>query len=126
MSKIITAINVMVSNPTLLTDVHLGFHRGEVFFKYSEKHCWSITKIDNGDEYSLSYYPGSPDPETLADLPNIAVGLSDQQKVSYNTRELATREARDSFGELFSLVNEKAYGLDKVLEEIISSDELRF
>lgn len=123
MSKVIKAINVMVSNPSLISDVYKGMHFSEIFFKYDRKHCWSILK--NAESvYYLSYFPSAPDLSRLSDISDEEWEIHGPQAVTYNTKDLATKEAIESFSELFSLVNEKVFGMDNILSEIIASDEV--
>ena len=121
MSKIVTAINVMVSNPDRITDVVKGRHETECFFKYENKHHWSILET-NDKHFFLSYYPDQPNLRDLANIPDEEWEEFAPRAVTYNTKVLAVKEAVDSFRELFLIVNEKNYGMDDVLNEIISGD----
>lgn len=121
MSKIIEAVNVMASNKDKFDMVLQGAHESEIFFRYAGKHKWSIIKNDSG-EYYLHYYPGNYNLEKMAAWPPEEWhGFSGM--VSYNSKDLGTKEARESLGELYTLVKEKVYGMDDVLEDIISSDD---
>lgn len=120
MSKIIEAINVMISNHENIDQVYQGTYASEVFFRYAKKHKWSILKSDSGDYY-LSYYSGRYDLEEMARWPDEAWHDFDDM-VSYNSKDLGTKEARDSLRELHTLVKEKVFGMDTVLDDIIKSD----
>lgn len=125
MSKIVTAVNAMISHNELITDVIRGSYEKEYFFRYSKKHHWSIYEGNVGGEknqYYLNYYPGNPDLTELAALPDQAWHDQGPKLVSYNTKDLATKEALDSFRELYSIVSEKAFGMDDILDEIIGND----
>ena len=39
--------------------------------------------------------------------------------VSYSSKEIGTREAFESLSELYHLLTEKLYGIDRVLDDII-------
>lgn len=120
MSKIIEAINVMVSNQDKIDAAIQGQYESEIFFRYQKKHKWSILKSENG-EYYLHYYPVKTSLEELASWPDEAwheFGAI----VSYNSKDLATKEAKESLRELYSIVTEKVFGMDEVLEDIIKSD----
>lgn len=120
MSKIVTAINVMVSNPDRIQKVIKGYNDTECFFVYDGKHSWSILK--NGHGYYMAYYPGSQDISSLAQIPDEHWEEANVHCVSYTSKVLGTKEALDSMAELYSIVNEKVYGMDDVLEDIINSD----
>jgi hypothetical protein len=121
MSKVVKAINVMISNTERITDVKQGTDPNEIFFVYDKKHKWSILRDDNEGEYALFYYPGDKSIDYLADLPQEA-WREFTDMVSYRSSELGTKEALDSMKELYTILSEKVYGMDEVLEDIISTD----
>ena len=64
----------------------------------------------------MHYYP---DETTIDEL----VTTSDWNSVNfvtYRTKDLKSREAYETFAELYLLLKEKLYGVDKVLDEIIA------
>jgi hypothetical protein len=116
MSKIVQAVNAMISNPQSVTSIIPGSEdRDELFFSYKNKHNWSIGSRD-GDLF-LWFYPGDQKIEHLAkragDWGAIPI-------VIYNASEIGTKEAKQSFSELYGLLKERLYGVDIVLNEIIS------
>lgn len=119
MSKIVVAVNVMIMNPDKITSVLHGANEDEVFFLYDKKHKWSLFK--NGDNIILSYYPGKNSLEFLASIP-AEEWESGIDMVMYNSKEIGTKEAKASFNELYTLLQNKKYGMDEILDEIISSD----
>ncbi|WP_444932875.1 hypothetical protein [Microbulbifer sp. JTAC008] len=120
MSKIVKAVNAMVSNQDLIGPVIRGSHGTELFFKYAGKHKWSIIKNMSGDFY-LHYYPGKFDLEEMAGWPD-EEWHDFSEMVSYNTNELGTKEAHASLSELYTAVQEKLFGMDQVLDDIIADD----
>jgi hypothetical protein len=121
MSKIIKAVNAMVSNSNLISMAINGTSDREIFFIYDGKHKWSIIKnIDN--EYVLIYYPGNDDLSYIAGIPDEYWEQSNVRTVRYSTSELGTKEAIESMAELFTIVSEKLYGMDDILDEIIKTD----
>lgn len=115
MSKIVQAVNAMISNKQLIKDVLLGDR--EVFFRYRNKYKWSIRQTEDG-EYILWHYPGGGDLEELAAY--IDDDWEGVPMVSYKTSEIGTKEAEASFAELYQIVKERAYGMDEILDDIIS------
>ncbi|RKG30069.1 hypothetical protein [Acinetobacter tianfuensis] len=116
MSKIIQAVNSMISNSKLITNV-LASTSKEYFFLYNQKYKWSMRKV-NLDEYSLWFYPGT---QSLDELVNTLDHEWEYvQMIHYSSKDLATKESLDSFKELFTILEEKVFGMDSVLDDIIS------
>lgn len=122
MSKIIKALNVMVSNPDLITSVISGELGNEIFFQYDNKHVWSIIKTNNND-YFLHYYPHNDNISSLASIPPEYWEHENITSIVYSTKELGSKEAYESFQELFNIVMGKLYNMDSVLDDIISSGD---
>ena len=115
MSKIVIAVNKMISNSEKITGV---IQKGnEMFFIYDEKYKWSIMFRDSDNNYSLYYYPGNVSIEALATTPSTE--WQDMNYVSYSTDVIRTKEAYNSFQELYQITKEKVLGIDKVLDDII-------
>lgn len=119
MSKIVIAVNVMLSNPKKISEVIETPIGAEIFFRYDRKHKWSIIESGNGS-HTLIYYPGPQALEYLAQLDPDEWG--NVKMVSYRAEDIGTREALSSFAELYSVVKEKLFGMDEVLDDIIDSD----
>jgi len=119
MSRIIRAVNAMVSHPERIVDVLAGVNGRELFFVYLG-HKWSVVEA-KPDEYVLHFYP--EDDISIAQL--AAKEGEDWEYVSmvtYLSKQLGGREALESMQELHTLVTEKVHGIDAVLDEIIASD----
>ncbi len=122
MSKIVTAINAMISNPHMINSVTKVPHSSECYFKYTDKHIWSI--IENSEnEYYLHYYPNIEDIdiEELANISGQNWGEYEIKYVTYSSTILGTKEAKESLDELNSIVNEKLFGMDNILDDIINN-----
>jgi hypothetical protein len=117
MSKVVQAVNTMISHPELMTKVIQG--ESEIFFLY-KTYKWSMRRNSDG-VYYLYYYPGTEQLEDLA-----AFDQHDWQDydpmVVYNTKDIATREAISSFAELYRVLKENLHGINKVFEDILSDD----
>lgn len=114
MSKIVQAVNAMITNIELVTDVRRG--RAEVFFRYKDKYTWSM-KRDGGDHF-LYFYPDAGIEELLArEAHGDWEGLD---MVVYKDVEIGTKEAKASFSELYTLLKEREFGVNAVLDDIIS------
>jgi hypothetical protein len=125
MSKIVKAVNVMVTNPSWISDVIVsGEDRREFYFLYKGQYKWSIIESVDRKSYYLHYYPGNQRLADLADMEEYE-WADFKELISYNTTELGGREAFQSFKELYDLVRERAYGMGEVLDEILK-DELPF
>lgn len=115
MSKIVSAVNAMIINSNKISNVLVG-QGGEYFFLYDGKYKWSMIKRD--DDTLLWFYPSKHSLETLAAYENH--DWDELPMVTYRTSEIGAREARESFNELYTLLKEKMYGIDEMLEEIIN------
>lgn len=115
MSKIISAINAMISRAEKISDV--TEYNQWYFFVYKDAYKWSI--YESNGKYYLNYYPQQCSIEKIVD----SFRLSDWGaivSVNYNTEDYKTKEALDSFQELYRIVQEKIYGVDIVLDNIIN------
>ena len=117
MSRIIQAVNAMISNADKISQVIYGYN-DELFFMYAGKYKWSIIK-GSKDIFYLHYYPGKQD---LEDLAAIKSWEGFREIVSYNSQDLGTKEAHDSLSELYNLIQEKLFKIDKVIDDIIKDD----
>ena len=113
MSKIVRAANAMIMNSGKIDSVIENSHREkDLYFLYDQKHKWSVWMDSDDGEYWLYYYPGG---ENINDIASGAPSVA----VSYSTKKMNDRESIQTFAELFRVIEEKYYGLDKVLNEII-------
>jgi hypothetical protein len=121
MSKIVSVINAMISNPGNISQARVGGH--EFFFCYKEKYRWSISHQKVNDSYSLYFYPGNRD---IDDLINICTGpeWESLEMVNYSTTEIGTVEAFQSFYELYNVVQEKVFGIDSAFDDILSDMDI--
>lgn len=120
MSKVVQAVNAMISNPTLITNVIPN--GAELFFLYKGKYKWSINKNNKG-EHHLFFYPGTEELEDLAST--MGEYWEHVPMLGYSDIEIGTKEATASFADLYTLIKERAYGVNEVLDDIISDvDEL--
>lgn len=95
----------------------------EYFFTYKGSYKWSIMEspMANG-EILLYYYPMN------LNLHEISMLLEPEiEFITYKSGEFKSKEADESFRELFSIVKSKYLGMDKVLDDILNeSDDLPF
>jgi hypothetical protein len=119
MSKIVQAVNSMILNKKRISEVIR--HEAEYFFLYKGKYKWSMTSDDKGNHYYLFYYPGTQSLEELASMADYQ-WESFNAFIRYSTKDIGTKEALDSFRELYEIVKGRIYKMDDVLDEIISDD----
>ncbi len=113
MSRIVVAVNSMITNAQKLSNIKRK--DSEYYFLYDNKYKWSISESD--EKYHLFFYPGD---QTIDELVK-TTSWSSVTFVSYSSDELKTREALESFRELYLIIKEKLYGVDKALDDIIGS-----
>lgn len=115
MTKIVQAVNAMISNPDKIKSVIPNGQ--EFFFIYKDRYKWSIIKNDQND-YLLFYYAEDISLDEIANISNN--NWQQLQFVKYSASEIKTREATESFSELYTIVSEKAYGIDEMFKDIIA------
>jgi hypothetical protein len=123
MSKIVVAVNVMIENKGQISSVQRGRGaiEGELFFLYEQRHKWSIFKVAEDDnEFILCYYPGNKSLRTYAQMDE-ETDWDEIDVIFYRTKDIGTKEARQSFAELYSTVKELNFGMDAILDAIIAS-----
>lgn len=118
MSKIVRAANVMVSNAVKISNVIKSSK--EYFFLYDDKYKWSIIFNDSEKSYRLFYYPTEISIEQLASMSGDEWEVLDF--ITYDSKDLKTREAYDTFNELYRTVKEKLLRINDVLDDIIKDD----
>lgn len=115
MSKIVQVVNAMISNKEKITNV-IPNNR-EYFFLYDKKYRWSISPLED-ENYNLFLYPSSN--ESTNEL-----ALKEDHEwafynlIRYTTKEIKTKEAYESFHELYQTVSEKSYGIDGIFDDIL-------
>ena len=114
MNKIILAINSMIQNLDKISNVSVL--NNEYFFQY-KGYIWGI--FESTENYILTYYPGST---TVTNLINVIEFSDDIDSISYNSDAFKNQEDIESFRDLYLIIKEKVYGLDKVLDDIIEND----
>ncbi len=119
MSKIVRTINAMLSNAGKITETLAA--GGDYYFVYDGKHRWSIGTCDDG--YALTYFATSLNLSAISRMRYDGGALDMINPVTYLSNDIGTREARESFRELFMTVRDRASGLDRVMDEIIGDDE---
>lgn len=115
----------MISNPNKITNVQAA--RGmiesdsHIFFLYDSRHKWSIRYDNERIDYYLKYFSSIETIDTLAQTAEtLATGL---YVITYSTLDFNTREATESMSELYRMLQEKVFGIDKALDDIIESDD---
>lgn len=121
MSKIVQAVNSMISNRERISSVLPGSHPGEIFFLYKDKYRWSM-RPDGDEDYYIWHYPGEASIESLATYDQD--DWNDVAMVPYKSADIGTKEARASFAELYRLIKDRQYGMDEILDDIISDSDL--
>jgi len=117
MSKVVKAVNSMVSNSSKITNVVAS--EKELFFLYDKKHKWSIAYFDNVG-FLLHYYPSES--MSIQDLALIK-NWDPIPFVTFKSADIKTREAEESFSELYQIIKNKLYDVDSVLDDIIGDDD---
>ena len=115
MNKIIRAINSIIANQDIIINV-ASDGEDEYFFEY-KGYIWSICQFVN--DYLLYYYPNT---KSVKELTNLEEPREYHDFVEYSAEDYKTREAVESFSNLYLMIKEKLYNVDKVLDDIIEED----
>ncbi|MBF0694897.1 MAG: hypothetical protein IR153_07565 [Flavobacterium sp.] len=115
-TKIVQVINTMISNKEKISQVIR--EDNEFYFLYDNKFKWSI--LFSGDEYYIKFYP--KDDIQIYDIPSQTSWGGYKDFVLYSTEELKTREARETFAELYQVTADQLYGIDDIFDSIIGDD----
>ena len=126
MSKIITVTNVMISNSNKISTIIN--HDGVWYFLYDEKYAWCMKIWDyEGENRYLLYFLTGKRNSYINDEREFEI-LSRQDinslvkngtAIEYNTNEICSDEALQSFRQLYITIREKGFGIDKVFDKII-------
>lgn len=127
MSKIVKAINIMIENTEKITAVIRKDN--ELFFKFLDKQKWSIIKLKIPSDstkptYSIFYYSSELSLEELSKFgDDVNANWDNLNMVTYSTSIIKTREAFESFEQLYTTLNEKIYNINEVFDEIFEIEE---
>jgi hypothetical protein len=123
MSKIVEVANAMISNKGKIS--HVKSDGDTYFFLYDEKYTWSISYEEVDNNYYLRFYPGDRSIDAI--IKSSAFQFDkDTKAITYSTRDLGTREAYNTFRDLYIIVKEKLFEVDKVFDDIIGDDTIPF
>lgn len=117
-NTIIKVINKMILNSGAIGNVYPapGNSSNEFFFVFNMKHFWSILLTGLRDDFLLFYYKDNP---SFKDL------VEDKDRFSnaicYSTMDFKSKEATESFRDLFNIVKGKTYGMEEVFKDILNS-----
>jgi hypothetical protein len=116
MSKIIQVVNIMISNSEKISNV-LTSNNSEFYFVYNNKYKWSIVK--NSDEtIRLFLYPDEN--KTLEELAYDTDFSFYNKIITYSSVEYKSKEATESFNELYNIISSKVLGADNILDDILN------
>lgn len=119
MSKIVRAVNSMVSQKDKISNV---LKKGEeYFFLFEDKYKWSVLNNKSKASYMVYYYSGDQSLQDLATMDDI-YWENFEEYIVYSSEDIKTVEANETFSELYMLVKEMAFGINKVLDDIIGEE----
>jgi cytochrome b involved in lipid metabolism len=121
MNKIISAINSMILHQDKISNV--SEVKYVYYFLYKNKYIWSIQQLET--DYILSYYTGNITIEELVNPHDTSFGEYNYYNyINYSANSFKVKEAIESFENLYLIIQEKVYDIDKVLDDIIDEDFL--
>ena len=126
MSKIVAVANAMNSNSNKISKVINS--DSYWFFLYDEKFAWSIQSWDNEDKHKYilyfltvkgNFYVNEAREFELLSRTDVRSLVKNGEAIEYNSYEIGTDEALQTFRLLYTAVKEKGIGIDKVFDEIL-------
>jgi hypothetical protein len=128
MSKIVAAINTMVSNSNKISNViNVNTHW---FFLYDDKYAWCIEswEYEGANRYVLffikaehNFYVNDTTIFERLSRTDVRSLVKNGEAIEYNSNEIGSDESLQAFRLLFTAIKEKRIGIDKVLDEIINA-----
>lgn len=125
MSKIVAATNSMIANSDKISTV---INRDSYwFFLYNKKYAWCIENLDNeGTNSSILYFLKAEGIFYVNDVKvferlsrqDVRLLVKQGEAIEYNSNEIGTEEALKAFRLLFTIVKERGFGMDNVLDDI--------
>ena len=89
------------------------------FFLFDGEFKWAIERENNEGIYSVYFFPS--DSKSIEELSNHQDLMYHIEYVKYSTEELKSKEAIETFKELYQIVVEKVFDIDKMFDKIISA-----
>lgn len=114
--KIVQVLNTIISQKEKISNVIRD--DDTFYFFYDTKYKWSVSLFNNN--YLVRFYP--KDDVELSEIPNQLIWENYKDFVTYSSDELKTREAHETFAELYQVVANKLYGIDDIFDSIIDED----
>ena len=112
--KIVEVVNTMITHSDKIENVIKS--ENEYFFIYNKKYKWSISEYQG--DYFLHIYPDEN--ISLEDLAQISDWERYANFVTFKVSEIKTREATESFSELYQIITSKLLGVDDILNDILN------
>jgi hypothetical protein len=119
MTKIVSAVNVMISNKNAIGNIKRS--HGAFYFIYDKKYKWSIHPVKKSQDYVLFFYPGTVSLDTIMEM-DVEDWNTFDEYIMYKTDEIKAPEAKKVFTELFTILKERQFGLDNILNDIIEKN----
>ncbi|WP_373493188.1 hypothetical protein [Aquiflexum sp.] len=114
--KIIQVLNSIIEKKDKITNVKpLG---SLYFFLFDGEFKWAIERDNSGDSYSVYFFPSK---EALIDYLSSTLTWMEEDYVKYSTEELKSKEAFETFKDLYQIVVDKVFDIDKMFDKIISA-----
>ncbi len=128
MSKIVAVVKAMLSSSNKISTV-INYD-SYWFFLYDEKYAWCIQGWDHEgkNKYILyfltvegKFYVNESREFEILSRQNVRSLVKNGKAIEYNSNEIGTDEAQQTFRLLYTAVKEKGFGIDKVFDEILEA-----
>ncbi|WP_194975128.1 hypothetical protein [Aquiflexum lacus] len=113
--KIIQVLNSIIEKKEKISNVKPNGNA--YFFLFDGEFKWAIER-DNSGVYAVYFFPSN---ELLIDQFSNPLVWMEEDYVKYSTEELKSKEAFETFKDLYQVVIDKVFDIDKMFDKIISA-----
>ncbi|MRX70289.1 hypothetical protein SAMN06265349_101709 [Flavobacterium resistens] len=120
--KIVLVLNTIIAQREKISNVIP--EENEFYFLYDNKYKWSIKKIlgDWDDEFIVDFFPDAKNeiiPDTIDQIASNRKWGIKVNYARYSTKEIGTKEAYETFKDLYDILFNVVYGIDDIFNDII-------
>lgn len=114
--KVLQVIRNMITNADKISNIEKQLN---IFYFLYKGYVWSIWEWSSSDDtdnegYSLAYYPGAKN------VSDIITPKIHRDFMVYSSGDFNTVDTLNLYAQLYNIIKEKFYGVDKVFNDILN------